>query len=58
MEEIEVVYCNDEEGCKELLNKLGAKQKILELFKTKKIEKIEIVYKKEPAQYKCTSSNN
>lgn len=47
---IEVYFGNEVEGAKEVLNKLGAEQKILELFETQEIEKIEITYKKrEPA---------
>lgn len=46
VEKIKVFYGNDEEGATEILNKLGAEQKILELFETKEIERIEIIYKK------------
>lgn len=54
-EKIKVIYGNEEEGATETLNKLGAEQKILELFETKEIEKIEITYKKrEPA---CTADS-
>lgn len=45
-DKIKFIYGNDEEGSTEILNKLGAEQKILELFETKEIEKIEVVYKK------------
>lgn len=49
-EKIKIVYENEEEGATEVLNKLKAEQKVLELFETKEIEKIEIKYKKrEPA---------
>ena len=41
-----MIYGNGEEGATEILNKLGTEQKILELFETKEIEKIEITYKK------------
>ena len=37
---IEVYFGNEVEGAKEVLNKLGAEQKILELFETQEIEKI------------------
>lgn len=47
MEEIKFIYRNNIEGSIEILNKLKAKQKLLELFETKNIEKIEVVYKKE-----------
>lgn len=43
---IEVYFGNEVEGAKEVLNKLGAEQKILELFETQEIEKITIQYKK------------
>lgn len=46
-EKIKIVYENEEEGATEVLNKLKAEQKVLELFETKEIEKIEIKYKKE-----------
>ena len=45
-EKIKVSYGNKEEETIEVLNKLKAEQKILELFETKEIEKIEIKYKK------------
>ena len=45
-EKIEVCFGSTEEGAKEILNKLKAEQKILELFETEKIEKITIQYKK------------
>lgn len=49
-EKIEVCFGNTEEGAKEILNKLKAEQKILELFETEKIKKVIIQYKKrEPA---------
>lgn len=52
---IKVMYGNKTEGACETLNKLEAEQKILELFETEQIEKIEITYKKrEPA---CTASS-
>lgn len=53
---IKVIYGNGEEGATEILNKLETEQKILELFETKEIEKIEVTYKKrEPA---CTANSN
>ena len=45
-EKIKISYGNEEEGATEVLNKLKTEQKILELFETKEIEKIEIKYKK------------
>ena len=48
-EKIKFFYGNDEEGATEILNKLGAEQKILEVFETKEIESIEIIYKKKRA---------
>ena len=44
-EEIKVAYGNERQGQCEILNKLKAEQRILELFETEKIEKIEITYK-------------
>lgn len=52
-QKIKVIYSNEEEGAIEILNKLETEQKILELFETKKIEKIEIVYKKR--EQACTA---
>ena len=43
---IEVYFENEVEGAKEILNKLKAEQKTLELFETQKIEKVIIQYKK------------
>ena len=57
-EKIKVIYGNGTENAVEQLNKIRAEQKLLELFETKKIEKVEIVYKKEPVHHKCTSSND
>lgn len=45
-EKIRVIYGDNKERTIEILNKLGAEQKILEVFETKEIESIEIVYKK------------
>ena len=54
-DKIKVMYGNEEEGTTEILNKLKAEQKILELFETKEIVKIEIKYKRmEPA---CTADS-
>lgn len=47
-EKIKLIYGNDTENAIEILNKLEVEQKILELFGTKEIEKVEITYKKEP----------
>lgn len=52
-EKIKIIYGNEEEGATEILNKLGAEQKILELFETEEIEKIEIIYKKR--EQACTA---
>lgn len=54
---IEVYFGNEVEGAKEVLNKLGAEQKILELFETQEIEKITIQYKKRE-QACCRPLNN
>lgn len=53
---IELYFGSEVEGAKEVLNKLGAEQKILELFETKRIKKVEIIYENEPVHCKCTSS--
>ena len=45
-EEIKVAYGNERQGQCEILNKLKAEQRILELFETEKIEKIETELKK------------
>ena len=57
-EKMKLIYGNDTENAIEILNKLKAEQKILELFETKEIEKVEITYKKEPVHCECTSSND
>lgn len=56
-EKIKVIYGNEECGTIEVLNKLGAEQKILELFETKEIEKIEVVYKKREPACEANSKN-
>lgn len=56
-EKIRVFYGNDEEGTTEILNKLGAEQKILEVFETKEIESIEIIYKKRELACEANSKN-
>ncbi len=54
-EKIKIFYGSEEEGATEILNKSETEQKILELLKTKEIEKIEVTYKKrEPA---CTADS-
>lgn len=45
-EKIKVIYGDEDESSIEILNKLRAEQKILELFETRKIREIEITYKK------------
>lgn len=45
--QIKVISGNETDGECEIFNKLKAEQKILELFETQEIEKIEITYKKE-----------
>lgn len=56
-EKIKIIYGSEEAAATEVLNKLNAEQKILELFETKEIEKIEIKYKKrEPACENTISS--
>ena len=44
-EEIKVAYGHERQGQCEILNKLKAEQRILELFETEEIEKIDITYK-------------
>lgn len=53
---IKVISGTEKMGQCEILNKLKAEQRILELFETEEIEKIEITYKerKEPA---CTADS-
>lgn len=41
---IKLIYGNKTEGTIDTVNKLGAEQKILELFETKNIKKIDITY--------------
>ena len=54
-QKIKLISGNETEGDCETLNKLKAEQRILELFETKEIEKIEITYKmKESACTKPT----
>ena len=49
-QKIKVISGNETEEQCEILNKLKAEQRILELFETEQIEKIDITYKKrEPA---------
>lgn len=43
-EKIVLTYGNKTEGAVDIVSKLGAEQKILELFETKNINKIEITY--------------
>lgn len=56
---IRVISGNEKMGQCEILNKLKAEQRILELFETEEIEKIDITYKerKEPACEKPTQNN-
>lgn len=52
---ITVISGNERMGQCEILNKLKAEQRILELFETEEIEKIDITYKaREPACEKPT----
>lgn len=44
-QKIKLISGNEIEGQCEILNKLKAEQRILELFETEEIEKIEITYK-------------
>ena len=48
-DKIKIIYGNDTENAIEILNKIETEQKLLELFRTKEIEKLEITYKKESA---------
>lgn len=55
---IRVISGNEKMGQCEILNKLKAEQRILELFETEEIEKIDITYKtREPACEKPTQNN-
>ena len=56
-QKIRIIYRNEEEGTVETLNKLKAEQKILELFETEEIEKVEIVYKKREQAYTAHSKD-
>ena len=52
---IKVISGTEKMGQCEMLNKLKAEQRILELFETEEIEKIDITYKtREPA---CTADS-
>lgn len=53
-QKIKLISGNEIEGQCEILNKLKAEQRILELFETEQIEKIDITYKKKPVHCKCT----
>ena len=54
-QKIELISGNKIEGQCEILDKLKAEQRILELFETEEIEKIDITYKtREPA---CTADS-
>lgn len=55
-QKIKLISGNEKQGQCEILNKLKAEQRILELFETEEIEKIDITYKerKEPA---CTADS-
>lgn len=55
-EKIKITCSSKSEGSCEVLNKLKTEQKILELFETKKIEKIDIIYKNRELAVE-TSSN-
>lgn len=55
---ITVISGNERMGQCEILNKLKAEQRILELFETEEIEKIDIIYKtRESACEKPTQNN-
>lgn len=55
---IKLISGNKTKGQCEIVNKLKAEQKILELFETQEIEKIDITYKeREPACAKPTQNN-
>lgn len=43
-EKIKLIHGNKTGGTIDIVSKLGAEQKILELFETKNIKKIEITY--------------
>lgn len=56
-EKIKLIYGNETNGSIEILNRLKAEQKILELFETEQIEKIEITYKKREQACTAHSAN-
>ena len=54
-QKIRLISGNEKQGECQILNKLEAEQRILELFETQEIEKIDITYKvREPA---CTADS-
>ena len=55
-QKIKLISGNKIEGQCEILDKLKAEQRILELFETEEIEKIDIIYKERPVHYECTGS--
>lgn len=57
-QKIQLISGNEKQGQCEILNKLKAEQRILELFETEEIEKIDITYKiREPACTEPTQNN-
>ena len=58
MEEKIKLTCGDGiENSIEILNKLKTKQRLLELFETEEIEKIDVIYKKREPACKADSKN-
>lgn len=57
-QKIKIISGTEKMGQYEILNKLKAEQRILELFETEEIEKIDITYKtREPACKKPTQND-
>lgn len=57
-QKIKVISRNEKQGQHEILNKLKAEQRILELFETEEIEKIEITYKEKESAHTEPTLNN
>lgn len=57
-QKIKIISGTEKMGQCEILNKLKAEQRILELFETEEIEKIDITYKTREPAYKKPTQNN
>lgn len=55
---IKVISGTEKMGQCEILNKLKAQQRILELFETEEIEKVDITYKIRESAYEKPTQNN